>query len=99
MVTSAPSVSWDTDHMTREEQLREIVRHFLQLSAEDLTAATPLNGSLSGSIGRARLDAALRSKLGFSKPEVYSIATYGQLADAICGFDTDTHDSGGDRPR
>jgi phosphopantetheine--protein transferase-like protein len=85
--------------MTREEQLREIVRHFLQLSAEDLTAATPLNGSLSGSIGRARLDAALRSKLGFSKPEVYSIATYGQLADAICGFDTDTHDSGGDRPR
>jgi phosphopantetheine--protein transferase-like protein len=70
--------------MIQEGQLREIVGHLLQLRPEDVTAGTALNGILSGSIGRARLDAALRNKLGSSRTEIYTVATYGQLAEAIC---------------
>jgi phosphopantetheine--protein transferase-like protein len=68
----------------REEELREIVGRLLQLRPEDVTVGTALNGNLSGSIGRARLDAALREKLGFSRMEVYTVTSYGQLAEAIC---------------
>jgi len=98
MNTSALSVFWGTNNVIREEQLREIVGHLLQRRPEDLTAGTVLNSNLSGSIGRARLDAALRKGFGFSRPEVYTVATYGQLASAICDTELNTADSGNGRP-
>jgi phosphopantetheine--protein transferase-like protein len=85
--------------MIREELLRDVVGHLLQLKPEDVTPATPLNGNLSGSIGRARLDAAVRSKIGIVIPEVYTVKTYGQLAGAICGSESDGSDAANDPPR
>jgi len=71
--------------MIREDRLRETVAHFLQLPPESLTPETRLNGNLSRSIGRARLDAALREEIGISKNGIYTAATYGELAQALCG--------------
>jgi phosphopantetheine--protein transferase-like protein len=71
--------------MIQEEQLRQIVGHFLQVPPENLTAGTKLGGNLAGSLGRARLDAALRNQFGMARVETYTAGTFGQLAEAICG--------------
>lgn len=80
--------------MIQEEHLREIVGHLLQSRPEDLGPGSPLNGNLSGSIGRARLDAALRNKLGSSRSEIYTVTTYGQLAAVLCNDESNTSLSG-----
>ena len=51
----------------------------MKVPAESLDASTVLGGVLSSSLGRARLDAALRSRLSFTDPAVYTVKTFGEL--------------------
>jgi len=66
-----------------EEILREIVSNLAKIDPGQLSAATPLNGPLAGSFGRARLDANLRSRFGASNPAVYNVNTFGELCAAL----------------
>lgn len=70
-----------------EESLREIVSSLGRMDRGLVNATTKLAGSLGGSLGRARLDAALRAKLGVSNPAIYRIATYGELCEVL-GIDS-----------
>jgi holo-[acyl-carrier protein] synthase len=69
--------------MTAEDTLREIVSTLGKLDPAQLTAETRLTGALGSSFGRARLDANVRSKMGFNNPGVYSAATFGELCTAL----------------
>jgi phosphopantetheine--protein transferase-like protein len=64
--------------MTAEE-LREIVARLGGRKAADIDAATPLSSVLRGSLGRVRLEAALRHKLGTTTAGVAKVATFGEL--------------------
>lgn len=65
--------------------LRATLAPFLGLDPAQLSPATPLDGRLRGSIGRAALDAALRRALGRSHPAVYDATTVGDLEAAFAG--------------
>jgi phosphopantetheine--protein transferase-like protein len=73
-----------------EEILREIVSNLAKIDPGQLSAATPLNGPLGGSFGRARLDANLRSRFGVSNPAVYNVNTFGDLC-AVLGVATSSN--------
>jgi len=62
-----------------EESLREIVATLNKTDPGGIAPASPLGGALAGSLGRARLDANLRSKYGVANPAVYSAKTFGDL--------------------
>lgn len=62
------------------DQLRLIVGELMQLPADQIVESTIFAGStLSSSMGRARLDAALRSRLNLANPGVYTVQTFGDL--------------------
>jgi holo-[acyl-carrier protein] synthase len=72
--------------MGNNMMLRQIVADMLKMDAGEVGPDLPLNGRrLSGSIGRAALDAAIRRKLGVSCPKVYSAASFGELEAAVFG--------------
>ena len=62
-----------------EETLRELIAALSNMEKTQIGAVTPLNALLPGSLGRTRLDAALRHKLGIRNPGVYQAATFGDL--------------------
>jgi phosphopantetheine--protein transferase-like protein len=68
--------------MASIEDLKEIVGSLMKTDTAALDSSTVLNGLLASSIGRARLDAALRSKLNIANPGVYSVKTFGELCHA-----------------
>ncbi len=70
-----------------EETLREIVSTLARMNPEQLSADTALTIALGGSIGRARLDASLRSKFGIVNPAIYNAATFADLC-AVLGIGT-----------
>jgi holo-[acyl-carrier protein] synthase len=78
--------------MERRDQLRATVAEFLETEPADLRSDFPLAGvHLGGSLARARLDAAIRRRIGVKARAVYSAKTYGELEAAVCG--TSTEDS------
>lgn len=68
-----------------ESEVREIVASLAGKAADEIQANTQLSGVVGGSLGRARLDAVLRSRAGQSFPVVYRAVTFGELAEGICG--------------
>jgi phosphopantetheine--protein transferase-like protein len=62
-----------------EEVLREFVAALSNKEKAQIVAVTPLSALLPGSLGRTRLDAALRNKLGVKNPGVYQAVTFGDL--------------------
>jgi phosphopantetheine--protein transferase-like protein len=48
-----------------------------------LNAQTPLTGRLGSSLGRASLDAELRSKFGITEPAIYKVSTFGELCSVL----------------
>jgi phosphopantetheine--protein transferase-like protein len=72
--------------MAETEVLRTIVSDLMMLPAESLDSSTVLGGVLSSSLGRARLDAALRSRLSIANPAVYTVKTFGELC-RVAGAD------------
>ncbi len=72
----------DGDGMT-EETLRELVAALSKKEKEQITAATSLESLLPGSLGRTRLDAALRYKLGISNRKIYHATTFGDLCNLL----------------
>jgi phosphopantetheine--protein transferase-like protein len=66
-----------------EKLLKEIVAGVARVDHQQITAATSLADILHGSLGRARLDAEVRARLGISSPAVYQVATYGDLQSAL----------------
>jgi phosphopantetheine--protein transferase-like protein len=81
-----------------EEMLREIVSGIARLDRDQITPVTALGDLLRGSLGRARLDAALRTRLGISSPAVYRAATYGELQRALSGDGSAAETDGERRP-
>ncbi|HUB26943.1 MAG TPA: 4'-phosphopantetheinyl transferase superfamily protein [Tepidisphaeraceae bacterium] len=66
--------------------LRQTVADLLKIDVSSVTADIPLNGKrLSGSIGRASLDAAIRRRLHIECPAAYTAGTFGELEAAITG--------------
>lgn len=65
--------------MPNIEELRSVVSELMQVPADSITGATTLNGVLATSLGRARLDAALRSRFNFANQGVYTLKTFGEL--------------------
>jgi phosphopantetheine--protein transferase-like protein len=65
--------------MPEIEKLQEIIAEFMKVPVDTVGASTALTGVLAGSLGRARLDAILRSRMGISNPGVYTIKTFGEL--------------------
>lgn len=59
--------------------LQEIVSELLKVPLETIDASTPFSGMLANSLGRARLDAALRSRMGIVNQGVYTVKTFGDL--------------------
>ncbi len=66
-----------------EEELKEIVAAVARVDRERIHSATSLADILGGSLGRARLDAAVRTRLGISSPAIYRATTYGDLQVAL----------------
>lgn len=63
----------------KTEELKAIVSELMKVSPESLNGDTVLGGVLATSLGRARLDAKLRSAFGLADAQVYTIKTFGQL--------------------
>ena len=72
--------------MAKMEELREIVGELMKIDSQMLGQSTVLSGLLASSIGRARLDATLRARLGIMDPGVYSVSTFGDLC-ALLGLE------------
>jgi holo-[acyl-carrier protein] synthase len=66
-----------------EETLQQLIAELSKKDAEQITAPTSLDSLLPGSLGRTRLDAALRYKLGISNSNVYHVATFGDLCQLL----------------
>jgi holo-[acyl-carrier protein] synthase len=69
--------------MANIEELKLAVGELMKIDPETFIDSTPLNGLLASSIGRARLDATLRSRLGISNPGVYTVQTFGELCQLV----------------
>lgn len=66
--------------MPETEKLRSIVSELMQVPEDQIGDSTVFAGSvLASSLGRARLDAALRSRLNFSNPGIYVVQSFGEL--------------------
>jgi phosphopantetheine--protein transferase-like protein len=65
--------------MLTEETLQEFVAALSRTEKALITAATPIDRLLPGSLGRTRLDAALRNRLGVSNTKIYQAVTFGDL--------------------
>ncbi len=69
-----------------QETLRKTVAEFLGADPAALTADMPLTGKkLSGSVGRALLDVAIRRRVGVTIAAVHTAKTYGELEAAVLG--------------
>jgi len=64
--------------MTRNNLL-EILAAISRQESAQIQDSTSLNMLLSGSLGRAKLDAALRSKFSITEPRLYQVTTVGEL--------------------
>lgn len=65
--------------MLETEKLKALVSELMQVPAETVDASTVFSGILASSLGRARLDAALRSRFGIANNGVYTVKTFGDL--------------------
>lgn len=66
--------------MPEADKLRSIVSELMHVPEDQIEGSTVFAGSvLASSLGRARLDAALRSRLNFSDPGVYVVQSFGDL--------------------
>jgi phosphopantetheine--protein transferase-like protein len=69
--------------MARIEELKEMVSELMKADAETVDESTRLSGLLASSMGRARLDASLRGRLGIANPGVYTVQTFGELCQLL----------------
>jgi phosphopantetheine--protein transferase-like protein len=69
--------------MARIEELKEIVSELMKVDTQTVGESTVLSGLLASSIGRARLDATLRGRLGITSPGVYTTKTFGELCQLL----------------
>jgi len=65
--------------MPETENLKAVVSELMQVPVEAVNASTLFSGLLATSLGRARLDAALRSRFGIANSGVYTVKTFGDL--------------------
>jgi phosphopantetheine--protein transferase-like protein len=65
--------------MPETEKLKVLVSELMQVPVETVDASTAFSGVLATSLGRARLDAALRSRFGVTNNGVYTVKTFGDL--------------------
>ena len=71
---------------TMEDVLKKTVSEFFDVDPSQIDLSFPLSGRrIQGSLARARLDAAIRHRLGIKCQAVYSAKTYGELESAVLG--------------
>jgi holo-[acyl-carrier protein] synthase len=66
--------------MADTQELKDIVADLMKVDASAIDGGTVLGGLLASSMGRARLDAVLRKRMGIADPAVYTVKTFGELA-------------------
>ena len=66
-----------------EENLRELICTLGRIDSGQLTAESSLADVVGNSLGMAKLDASLQSKLSVANPEIYKAATYGELCGVL----------------
>jgi len=72
--------------MEQAESLRKLVAEFFEVDPGQIESGFLLAGKqMQGSLARAKLDAAIRRRLGVKLSTVYSSRTYGELEAAISG--------------
>src|SRR5213594_2521616 len=72
--------------METESSLRRVVAEFFEIDPGQIVPEFSLSGKrLEGSLARAKLDAAIRRRVGVKCPAVYSARTYGELESAVLG--------------
>ena len=69
--------------MPETEKLQQVIAELLKVPADSVDASTVFTGALASSLGRARLDAMLRSRMGLSHPGVYTAKTFGELCHLV----------------
>ena len=81
-----------------EHELRQVVAELYETDVKLVKSDFVLSTRrMQGSLARAKLDAAIRHRLGIKSRAVYSAQSYGQLQDAL--FGSTSHDSeGNDSP-
>ena len=65
--------------------LRETVAEFFQIPPDQVGGDLDFRGRMSGSVARARFDAAIQERLKIVCPQVYTARTYAELEAAILG--------------
>jgi phosphopantetheine--protein transferase-like protein len=72
--------------MDTEQTLRQIVADLMQADASQLRAETRLaGGRMTGSLGRAILESAIRQKLGVKNVNCMQVKTFGELQALVTG--------------
>lgn len=66
-----------------KENLLEVLATISRSDLGQIQTSTPLSSLLAGSLGRARLDAALRTKYSMKVPRVYQANTFGELCELL----------------
>jgi phosphopantetheine--protein transferase-like protein len=65
--------------------LRQTVAEFFQIAPEQVSGDLDFRGRMSGSVARARLDAAIQQRLKIICPQVHTAQTYAELEAAVLG--------------
>ena len=70
--------------MEKRDSLVQIVSELLEIDSGRISSDSPLTGKgMQGSLARARLDAAIRKRIGIRCPAVYTARNFGELEMAI----------------
>jgi phosphopantetheine--protein transferase-like protein len=70
--------------MEKRDSLIQIVSELLEIDSGRINSDLPLTGKgMQGSMARARLDAAIRKRIGIRCPAVYTVRNFGELEMAI----------------
>ena len=65
------------------ESLQELIAELASVDKTGIDASSSLGSLLGGSLGHARLDAALRNKMNVFNPNIYSAKTFGELCQIL----------------
>ncbi|GJL63445.1 MAG: hypothetical protein NPIRA04_20990 [Nitrospirales bacterium] len=77
-----------------EDKLRQVVAELFETDLNTVTESFLLSTRrMQGSLARAKLDAAIRNRLGVKSRAVYSAKTYGELKGAVLGVSSSSDES------
>ena len=79
-----------------EHELKQVVAELFEADPKAVNADFVLSTRrMQGSLARAKLDAAIRNRLGIKSRAVYSVKSYGELQNALLGATSQVSESNG----